>query len=125
MSEKYVPGERIRITIDATVQSHQDDEIEYQYPTALGACEGVVVLDCSPVTVERVAPVEWPPRPGDLWRDRDGDLWLTRPADANGIFLLAGKPSKAPPFGSSNHIRLMRQYGPLTLVHREDEEPTR
>jgi hypothetical protein len=26
--------------------------------------------------VERVAPAEWPPRPGDLWRDANGMLYL-------------------------------------------------
>lgn len=119
MSERYFPGEKVRITIDAEVSDHSGDELEYTYPTALGAVEAVAVLDCSPVKVERVAPAEWPPRHKDVWRDGDDNLWIARVLPTND----GGTDIELHGIEDAHSAQVMlAQYGPLTLVHREDEQ---
>lgn len=42
-----------------------------------GKLNNTICVDLgSDVTVERVAPPEWPPRPGELWEDAAGRLWF-------------------------------------------------
>lgn len=78
--------------------------------------------------VERVAPAEWPPQPGDLWRDQDGDLWYgllvddDDTEDESYIVLRPGRTSKHPSYVNSDNDGVRRTYGPLTLVRREGGE---
>ncbi|MGH3379525.1 MAG: hypothetical protein ACRDP6_32800 [Actinoallomurus sp.] len=75
--------------------------------------------------IERVAPAEWPPQPGDLWRDRDGDLWfgLLDDNDEELLTVLSpGRTSKHPAFIDSGNDTIQRDHGPLALVHREEPE---
>lgn len=80
-------------------------------------------------TVERAAPADWPPRPGDLWRDGDLDLWFATTAHVyqhgpEGDFPAVpvvelvhagGGPSRKPD-------EVNRECGPLELVHREQAD---
>lgn len=76
------------------------------------------------VGIERVAPAEWPPIQGDVWRDNDNLLWFVS-RQHNG----SGRDTRVTP--STDHgVRsgywgtadLLRERGPLTLVHREYPE---
>jgi hypothetical protein len=100
-------------------------------PAANGCCEtSVMVRPESPaVTVTVIEPAvsaEWPPRLGDLWRDKDGDLWFATtahryshgPGDMPAVAVVelvhaGGGPSRLPD-------EVNREYGPFTLVRRED-----
>lgn len=81
-----------------------------------------IMADHPAVTVERVAPAEWPPRPGDVWRDRDGSPWFAATVIERGgnavVRMLSGlghEPSYQYP------ATFVQRSGPLTLVHREPE----
>lgn len=126
MSE-FKPGEIVNITIKGA---------RVVDVTKLGECELGVTFDCNfglypltvplgpaGVTVERVAPAEWPPRPGDLWRDQRGNVWFAadlhdiEETDTPAIYMLASHEDHqvVPECCNEN-------FGPLTLVHREDEQ---
>ena len=92
----------------------------------MAAETGLVGLNVYPddpaVTVTRVAPPDWPPRPGDLWRDGHRSLWFTsRRTEGLGwrdVFL--------PAFDDNATIVIfavdaLRELPGLTLVHREPE----
>jgi len=63
-------------------------------------------------TVERVAPAEWPPRPGDVWLDAGGRAWTALRGRMFPVTSTRGESADA----------ALAIYGPLTLVHREDEQ---
>lgn len=80
------------------------------------------------VEVVRVAPAEWPPRPGDLWRDRDGALWAWRRytyhdgeyrIDSEDFISLDGKRCQ----WGDQADDVLRDFGPLQLVRREQANP--
>jgi hypothetical protein len=120
----FKPGDRVDITIKGArvrlVREHlsmlgENVADQLSYETDGGFVASVVLTE--DVTVERVAPAEWPPRPGDLWRDKDGAIWF----------------AVAHPHHSGPHLRghddgiapadfIAENYGPLTLVRREDEQ---
>ncbi|MEV4837766.1 hypothetical protein AB0K05_24810 [Nonomuraea sp. NPDC049486] len=81
-------------------------------------------------TVERVTPANWPPRVGDLWRDGDLDLWFATTAHVyqhgpGGDFPAVPVVELVPAGGG--HAReprdVNREYGPMQLVHREQDAP--
>ncbi|MEV4270585.1 MULTISPECIES: hypothetical protein [Micromonospora] len=129
----YVPGDLVAIAIrQATVlqvgQSGNwirvsgEDGAQYEIP-----------LHHQDVTVERVAPAEWPPVLGDLWRDSTGDLWFAtlkaaRVGDDGRVFesarLVMAPARETPHLYREQRIapdKLLSQYGPLELVHREPQ----
>ncbi|MEH0823435.1 MULTISPECIES: hypothetical protein [unclassified Micromonospora] len=129
----YVPGDLVAIAIrQATVlqvgQSGNwirvsgDDGAQYEIP-----------LHHQDVTVERVAPAEWPPVLGDLWRDSGADLWFAtlkaaRVGDDGRVFesarLVMAPARETPHLYREQRIapdKLLSQYGPLELVHREPQ----
>src|SRR5690606_41537796 len=64
------------------------------------------------VTVEWVAPAEWPRRPGDVWLDAEGRAWTALRGRMVPVTSTRGESADA----------ALATYGPLTLVHREDEQ---
>jgi hypothetical protein len=73
--------------------------------------------------VERVAPAEWPPKPGDLWRDRSGVLWFHQ-----NYYVSAGdmggydEARMVRATGSESYDDLphfIQARGPMTLEYRE------
>jgi len=69
-------------------------------------------------SVERIAPAEWPPQPGDLWRDRDGSVWLACRVGNGDVSIITmicadGVADRA-------HEQVLARLGPLTLVYREE-----
>ncbi|NUR25552.1 MAG: hypothetical protein HOV83_06835 [Catenulispora sp.] len=72
-------------------------------------------------TVERVAPAEWPPQPGDLWRDRNGSTWFAfYGLEAREVFMIPRDPVRGP-LVTPTPDDVMTNVGPLSLVHREEE----
>lgn len=53
---RYVRGEKVRLTVDATVRHDSEDgcDLEYEYPTELGPRDGRIALDSDAVTVRRL-----------------------------------------------------------------------
>lgn len=133
----YQPGEIVDITIrGARIEAEYEDgltvDIAPENPSAMP-----VDLPWGPdLAVERRAPAEWPPQPGDLWRDRNGDLWFgcrycadpDDNADWEGCnddgWRTVLTPSDGGPYGNSSKRpdAVNQQFGPMALVHREDEQ---
>lgn len=125
----FQPGEVVDVTIKGarvTDWHPQIDELTVEYDGDANSETTTFELSSDQVTVERVAPAEWPPRPGDLWHDRNRCPWFAAdihdPAETDEenivlvpVFELAGFAPDP----------VIQKYGPLTLVHREegDYEP--
>jgi hypothetical protein len=133
MSE-FKPGEIVDITIKGARVGHESTD-GFLGVFVNGVPLTVDLVDA--VTVERVAPAEWPPRPGDLWKDRDGFLHFaasyspdyddaedSRGIDAEGcrVVLLSQHSDESCTPGHDMHRpeNVNQRSGPLTLVHRED-----
>jgi hypothetical protein len=69
------------------------------------------------VTVERVAPAEWPPQAGDVWRDRDGRKWFVRYVDGEPYMVSTTEDNGSPEY-------VLDEHGPMTLHDREGWTPT-
>lgn len=110
---RVVEAERLSVTIKA------DDGKHY----------------CMPVqaAIERVAPAEWPPQTGDLWRDQHGHVWFGQLVDSYEdagepfvpfVELVPASASTRKPYyhGSDQPEEVSQVHGPLTLVHREQQD---
>jgi hypothetical protein len=106
--QDFQTGEIVNVTIEGVfVQGPVKDG----YLTVNVGCDEIRFgLGEHGVTVTRVAPAEWPPRPEDLWRDHNGRLWFGR--SQNRFVTTGGSREETPD-------RLLADYGPLTLIHRE------
>ncbi|HEY9476523.1 MAG TPA: hypothetical protein VIS06_22075 [Mycobacteriales bacterium] len=121
----FQPGEIVDITIKgARVESHDGDGMIVNLGgTARITIPVVLPSDSATVTVEGVAPAEWPPQPGDLWRSADGRVWFAADrADynydsADQIVMISEGAWR---YGDDRTPQdLNRNAGPLTLVRRE------
>jgi hypothetical protein len=138
--ESFQAGELVNVTIRnaRVVNSYPVRRDDADMGTVLvaeytnGEHRNIAVnLAAEAVTVERVAPAEWPPLPGDLWRSTPtrrspaGQLWL-----ACGAVDVDGKTDPYVPLVSTEEDHayaddVLHSYGPLTLVHREPQpEPS-
>jgi hypothetical protein len=110
------PGEQVTVTIRATVTEDPNRRhclpVAFRQPEHLHASDYKLVLPLSSpdLTVERVAPAEWPPRRGDVWRDGDGGLWFG--VDLAGTVTLRGDG------GSSQPVSGALRDGPWVLQFR-------
>lgn len=134
MSE-FKPGEIVDITIKgARIEWANSTDMnvwavdEVDPDTGVNLGEQITISHTAEnITVERVAPAEWPPRPGDLWRDHDGDVWFCRAWQAEdkwrtGLVCARRVPGKSAILGGSmSAAQVQDRHGPLTFVHREDE----
>src|SRR6266511_4050567 len=74
-------GERVTVTVfGARVEEVQPDPGGAACVVLLSYGPGRMVVDVAApaVAVQRVAPPQWPPLPGDVWEDRDGVEWFCR-----------------------------------------------
>jgi hypothetical protein len=75
----YQPGEHVRVTIDAHVDTGIDAADPAGTLLSLTLLHGGGSLDLNPrapgVAVTRVAPADGMPQPGELWADRHGTEW--------------------------------------------------
>lgn len=120
----FKPGEIVDITIKgARVEWANSTDMnvwavdEVDPDTGVNLGEQITISHAAEnVTIERVAPAEWPPRPGDLWRDGEGDVWFAVEDRDGDVHFRATGDTYAPTDWAAKH------YAPLTLVHREDEQ---
>lgn len=124
----YQPGDIVRIVIEnarvTEICRHGDgngDDLRFTYEAKDGDQWPSAVWAQAPgVFVERVAPAEWPPKPGDLWRDRLGSVWFAFfGLDAREVFFIPADPVSGPLTTPSPSL-VLEKSGPLTLVHREE-----
>lgn len=132
----FKPGEVIRVTLEGTVKRMGGPGLVVLH--AGGMVEPVPYTGDG-ITVERVASAEWPPRAGDLWRDRRGHLhfaaWYapdyddaedSRGIDGEGHRIVLLPQGVAEGCEPGDRIyrpeQVIQDDGPLSLVHREDEQ---
>lgn len=133
----FTPGEHVDITIRGARVSerHVQDKYLYLVEPGDGGRDFYLRLPLPDgVTVERVAPAEWPPRPGDVWRG-NGSLFFAVAympnyddhADADGIDVEGMRVVLSRDFQDysehlgTSHCRpetILRNFGPLTLEYR-------
>lgn len=114
MSE-FTPGDIVDITIKgARVHAWRPEVSELTVESKADANSDLTTYDyaSAQVEVERVAPAEWPPRPGDVWLDAEGRAWTA----------LRGRMFPVTSTHGESADAALATYGPLTLVHREDEQ---
>lgn len=113
--EMFQVGEIVDITLTGvriTRTNRADELVEYQYPDG---GSGMVTVTGNPgLNVARVAPAEWPPRPGDVWHDAKGRPWMA--VARKWMYPASGAREEA-------HEQVLAGYGPMTLVHREEAQP--
>jgi hypothetical protein len=146
MSEFYQPGEIVDITIKGArvkeVKGYGDGNghcLKFEYALPSGdMMPDAVFIDADAVTVERGAPAEWPPQPGDEWAGPKGERWFAMkyygdydlPKDYEGCnsdgWRVVLMPMEIGPYGDSEMRPddALRTRGPLTPVHREEGEPS-
>lgn len=118
-------GDRARVTIDGIVTGFSigidlvsgSRVVHLDY--AAGRRSTVFVQDEQDVTVERLAPAEWPPRPGDLWRDKHGDLWFfySDPTDED---VICGRTAGGARWSVNDFDDQLADNAPWTLVRRDE-----
>lgn len=122
MTAEFVVGEIVDITIrGARIHAvHGDPDtnaLTIGIEHAASWTTAVPMVDS--VTVERVAPPEWPPQAGDLWRDRRGLLWFARE-------LTDDDDEPVVDLVSVDHVNLYQpveqQFGPMAMVRREQPD---
>lgn len=130
MSETFEIGELVDITIRGA-------KVVNTYPIRRDGCDmGTVLvaeytdgehrnvavgLSAPSVTVERVAPAEWPPQPGDLWRDKHEDLWFVfADPTATGALHMRTADGKRSSLGHEGQIK---NNAPWRLVYRDERPP--
>lgn len=137
MGEQFIAGEYVDITARnvKVVNTFQDTPLNTTTRTVLvfklpgedtERDRSYTVPIYGDVTVERVAPAEWPPQPGDLWRDAGGELWFAyviHREHSSYVEMRCEDTSKGlPPFGDDGVDGVNKRYGPMTLVRRESRD---
>lgn len=117
-SSDFKPGEIVDITIKgARVDGVAPDlnllAVDLTPQISPGSVQALDLPLADNVTVERAAPAEWPPRAGDLWRSTRGNIWFV--AEKQRMIPAGGGRAETPTI-------VLGTFGPLTLVHREDEQ---
>jgi len=67
--------------------------------------------------------MNYTPQAGDLTRDDDGEVWFIYADDRNHDHLYAINAHYMPHTGGENVETVDRNWGPLTLVYRPEENP--
>lgn len=112
--DEYREGEYVRVTVEGPISYMTDDfggeirigEKRVTIPTY--GLEGV--------TIERVAPAEWPPRKNDVWRDRHGELLI------GAVWAAEGPVLRSVDGSDYDTSYALRELAPLTLIHREQQD---
>lgn len=124
----FRPGELVQVEVArGVVLPPASDKSSDLLVDVGGGLVMAVPVDAEHVRVTRLAPVEWPPRPGDLWRDDDEGVWFAHLYQQTGPYART-ELRLIPTFDSgggrySFPDRLLAERGPLRLVHREQVDP--
>jgi hypothetical protein len=133
MSTDFKPGEIVDIAIKtATVcdmTGSHPPTLHFTVPTGRNISWSMP-LDNPQITVERVAPAEWPPRVGDIWHDADGERWFAQDDGSSDVdppvmWMVPAHPhrfSQEHDGGARGYqaARWQAKRGPVALVYRED-----
>lgn len=102
-------GETVNITITGAVVRDVADVLGVTTPNGASL---LIDPTSDAVTVERVHPSEWPPKPADVWLDRDGDPWFCADNGPRGPYLVSAA-------GLDKFTEeVVKYHGPLTLAYR-------
>ena len=131
----YATGELVDITIRAArVRGYHgapgtEQDLMVSYGGEDGRSDLNLALDVAGVTVERMAPAEWPPRYKQIWQDCNGDLWTLvrgvtidgpqRPYTLHRLTCTDGSREA----GIHGTADLLARYGPMTLVFDANPQP--
>lgn len=131
----YQPGEIVEITIRGARVDRLDSAKNQRFMVGDDDELWLALPLSEAVTIERFAPAEWPPQPGDVWLDRDGNPWFgcwycldpdsPDPAwvpfvDSDGAAIAVLNQTAGPMgAGPERPEWLVQQRGPLTLAYRK------
>jgi hypothetical protein len=116
-SNQFKPGDVVNIAIEgARVDGVVKNGIHVVMPN--GATASVELSNYEGITIEHAAPVEWPPRPGDLWQEVDGALWFAQSLGGSQMALVPANVRGS--LDTALPAYVLENFGPLTLAHRED-----
>jgi len=124
----YQPGEIVDITIRGArilPPSYPGAPLRVAYHEVSPGVQSTITIpyaDSDAVTVERVTPAQWPPRPGDLWRDSAGRVWFGAGYEDLGDMRVLLVSQDQYSLGSDLPDHINQEHGPMTLVHREGGE---
>ncbi|GII84559.1 hypothetical protein Ssi03_25490 [Sphaerisporangium siamense] len=112
--QDYKPGERLRITLEATVYHVADGvlHVAHDNDQAYRRCLPIPV-DQPGVTITRIAPAEGMPKPGELWETALGRMFVVE--YRSGVALADGRRTYA--------VEEVLGYGPMAPLYRDPEEP--
>lgn len=115
---RFREGEHVRVTIEGPVTQ---EALGSLYVDVGNGIQAEIPVEAPRVSIEHVAPSEWPPRTGDVWRDRHGSPWFavnvtdTAETDVPEITMVAAHEDYR-----RTPDKLLQTCGPVTLVHREE-----
>jgi hypothetical protein len=117
---KLTTGELVNVTIKGA-RVAGIDETQARIGLAVGTSDAASVpLNAPGVTVERVAPAEWPPQLGDIWVDRDLNQWATL-ADRDKAVLVTLRDIRTDWLAPDD---VLAEVGPMALEYRRGWTPT-
>ncbi|MBP2704473.1 hypothetical protein JOL79_11670 [Microbispora sp. RL4-1S] len=109
----FQPNERVRVTVDVAVHHASDGVLHGTYGTQQNLNEQLlsIVVTEPGVTVQRLAPADGEPRPGQIWADRHNTEWYASMSGSRDVWLNCWD-------GRSQHWRNVHTgpTGPITLV---------
>lgn len=68
-------------------------------------------------------PAPWPPRPGDTWTNPRNTIWYAR-HERGRLVLIPERIGSGTLYGGSDPNDVLEDFGPLTLIHRPEAQPT-
>jgi hypothetical protein len=111
----FQAGEIVNVTIKGVRYVGADEGIGYGIETPDGSGYS---MPWSAI-LERAAPAEWPPQPGDVWADRNDGEWFARQySSGTGILLIGAEGGLA-----DDADKVRTEFGPLALVRRRGRTP--
>jgi hypothetical protein len=105
--------------VDITIRGARVEAFNAGYTTFAPKGGAHITIETGSVGVDitRVAPIEWPPQPGDVWDDAHGGSWWARPDSEEDLTLQSEKG------GSDYPDWVLQSYGPMRLAFRRGWSP--
>lgn len=115
----FSPGELVNVTIrGARIIPGVNDRINLHLGASGTGRDIVVPFPYLGVSVERVAPAEWPPQPGDIFADRFDNEWVCTDSDGETILM-----SEIGGAQNVDALDVLADFGPMRLVRRRGWTP--
>lgn len=114
--ELYQPGEIISVSLESLRVIEAD---ERQITVEVGADTRLSIPRYALMKIERIAPADGSPQPGDVWLDRNGFCWHAVQVgwgETSEIRLISATGG-----GDTCEVsQVLNRYGPLTLAYRHE-----